>query len=87
MRFSDILKGRDRRLIGRVLMKRPRRWISTRSVLPNYGNVGLIAIRCAGCGLQPDESKSKWDFFKVVAVIPGEQAFRPEKEGNCPLVK
>lgn len=36
---------------------------------------------------KPEESKSKWDFFKVVATIPGEQAFRPEKEGNCPLVK
>src|SRR4051812_4014513 len=35
----------------------------------------------------PDESKSKWDLLKVVATIPGDQAFRPESEGNCPLVK
>lgn len=35
----------------------------------------------------PEESKSKWDLLKVVATIPGEQAFRPESEGNCPLVK
>ena len=35
----------------------------------------------------PDESTSKWDLLKVVATIPGEQAFRPESEGNCPLVK
>jgi branched-chain amino acid transport system substrate-binding protein len=35
----------------------------------------------------PDESKSKWDLLKVVATIPGDQAFRPENEGNCPLVK
>src|SRR5438477_8165168 len=36
---------------------------------------------------KPDESTSKWDLLKVVATIPGEQAFRPESEGNCPLVK
>jgi branched-chain amino acid transport system substrate-binding protein len=35
----------------------------------------------------PEDSKSKWDLLKVVATIPGEQAFRPESEGNCPLVK
>jgi branched-chain amino acid transport system substrate-binding protein len=36
---------------------------------------------------KPDESTSKWDLLKVVAIIPGDQAFRPESEGNCPLVK
>ena len=35
---------------------------------------------------RPEESKSKWDLLKVVATVPGEQAFRPESEGNCPLV-
>jgi branched-chain amino acid transport system substrate-binding protein len=34
----------------------------------------------------PAESKSKWDVLKVVATVPGEEAFRPLKEGNCPLV-
>jgi branched-chain amino acid transport system substrate-binding protein len=34
----------------------------------------------------PAESKSKWDVLKVVATVPGEDAFRPLKEGNCPLV-
>jgi branched-chain amino acid transport system substrate-binding protein len=36
---------------------------------------------------KPDESKSKWDLLKVVATIPGEDAFRPEKDGGCPLSK
>jgi branched-chain amino acid transport system substrate-binding protein len=36
---------------------------------------------------KPDESTSKWDLLMVVATIPGDQAFRPESEGNCPLVK
>ena len=31
---------------------------------------------------KPDESKSKWDLLKVVATIPGEDAFRPEKDGG-----
>jgi len=35
----------------------------------------------------PDESKSKWDLLKVVATIPGDQAFRPDSEGDCPLAK
>ncbi|MGP0059959.1 MAG: ABC transporter substrate-binding protein [Beijerinckiaceae bacterium] len=34
----------------------------------------------------PAESQSKWDVLKVVATVPGEEAFRPLKDGNCPLV-
>src|SRR3954454_15915150 len=36
---------------------------------------------------KPDESQSKWDLLKVVGTVPGEDAFRPEKDGGCPLVK
>jgi branched-chain amino acid transport system substrate-binding protein len=36
---------------------------------------------------KPDDSQSKWDLLKVVATIPGEDAFRPEKDGGCPLSK
>ena len=35
----------------------------------------------------PDESKGEWDLAKIVATLPGEQAFRPLHEGGCPLVK
>jgi branched-chain amino acid transport system substrate-binding protein len=35
----------------------------------------------------PEESKSKWSLLKLVATVPGEQAFRPEGEGNCSLTK
>ena len=35
----------------------------------------------------PEESKSEWDLAKIIATIPGEQAFRPLSEGGCPLVK
>ncbi len=36
---------------------------------------------------KPSESKGPWDYYNVRATIPAEQAFRPEKEGGCPLVK
>jgi branched-chain amino acid transport system substrate-binding protein len=35
----------------------------------------------------PDESKGEWDLAKIIATIPGDQAFRPLNEGGCPLVK
>ena len=35
----------------------------------------------------PEESKGDWDLAKIVATIPGDQAFRPLSEGGCPLVK
>jgi branched-chain amino acid transport system substrate-binding protein len=35
---------------------------------------------------KPNESKDKWDLLKVVSTIRGEDAFRPESEGNCKLV-
>jgi branched-chain amino acid transport system substrate-binding protein len=34
----------------------------------------------------PAESKSEWDVFKVIATIETGQAFRPLKDGGCPLV-
>jgi branched-chain amino acid transport system substrate-binding protein len=33
----------------------------------------------------PAESKYPWDYYKVLRTIPGEQAFRPLKDGGCPL--
>lgn len=35
----------------------------------------------------PSESKGDWDYFKLVATVPAEEAFRPLNEGGCPLVK
>ncbi len=36
---------------------------------------------------KPSESKGPWDYYKVRATIPAEQAFRPLDQGDCPLVK
>ncbi len=35
----------------------------------------------------PVESKGAWDNYKLIATIPGDKAFRPLEEGNCPLLK
>ena len=34
----------------------------------------------------PTESKGPWDYYKVRATIPADEAFRPLSEGGCPLV-
>jgi branched-chain amino acid transport system substrate-binding protein len=34
----------------------------------------------------PEESKGGWDLVKMVATVPGNEAFRPLNEGGCPLV-
>jgi branched-chain amino acid transport system substrate-binding protein len=36
---------------------------------------------------KPAESKGPWDYEKIRATIPADQAFRPLKDGECPLVK
>jgi len=36
---------------------------------------------------KPEESKYPWDYYKVLATIPGDEAFRPLSESECPLVK
>jgi branched-chain amino acid transport system substrate-binding protein len=36
---------------------------------------------------KPSESKGPWDYYKTVATIPADEAFRPLKDGGCSLVK
>ncbi len=35
----------------------------------------------------PSESKNKDDIYKLLATVPAEEAFRPLKDGGCPLIK
>ncbi len=35
----------------------------------------------------PEESKGPWDYYKILRTIPGDEAFRPLQDGNCPLVQ
>jgi branched-chain amino acid transport system substrate-binding protein len=36
---------------------------------------------------KPSESKGPYDYYKIRATIPADQAFRPIDQGDCPLVK
>ncbi|MFP5462193.1 MAG: ABC transporter substrate-binding protein [Gammaproteobacteria bacterium] len=36
---------------------------------------------------KPGESKAPYDYYKLRATIPADQAFRPIDQGDCPLVK
>ena len=36
---------------------------------------------------KPAESKAPWDYYKLRATIPADEAFRPMADGGCPLVK
>ena len=51
--------------------------IDGRKIHPAY----LVEVK------KPAESKGEWDYYKLVATIPANEAFRPLKDGGCPLVK
>jgi branched-chain amino acid transport system substrate-binding protein len=36
---------------------------------------------------KPEESKAPWDYYKQLATIPAEEAWRPLDQSECPLVK
>ncbi len=36
---------------------------------------------------KPAESKAPWDYYKVLATLPADVAFRPLADSTCPLVK
>ena len=51
--------------------------IDGRKIHPAY----LVEVK------KPSESKGPWDYYKIRATIPADQAFRPLKDGECSLVK
>jgi branched-chain amino acid transport system substrate-binding protein len=36
---------------------------------------------------KPSESKGAWDYYKLIATIPADQAFTPLEKSSCPLLK
>jgi branched-chain amino acid transport system substrate-binding protein len=36
---------------------------------------------------KPSESKGRWDDYKLLATVPGSEAFQPLEQSRCPLVK
>jgi branched-chain amino acid transport system substrate-binding protein len=51
--------------------------IDGRKIHPAY----LVEVK------KPSESKGPYDYYKILATIPAEQAFRPLADGGCELVK
>ncbi len=51
--------------------------VDGRKIHPAY----LVEVR------KPSESKGPYDYYKVLATIPADQAFRPIGDGGCELVK
>ena len=35
---------------------------------------------------KPEELKGPWDYYKLISTTPADKAFRPMREGGCPLV-
>jgi branched-chain amino acid transport system substrate-binding protein len=35
---------------------------------------------------KPEESRYRWDYYKILQTIPGEEGFRPMDDGGCPLL-
>ena len=36
---------------------------------------------------KPSESKARWDYYKLVGTVSGNDAFQPLELSRCPLVK
>jgi branched-chain amino acid transport system substrate-binding protein len=32
------------------------------------------------------ESRAPWDYYRRLRTVPAEQAFRPIKDGGCPMI-
>jgi branched-chain amino acid transport system substrate-binding protein len=62
----------DDKLYGRSTVR-----VDGRKIHPMY----LFEVK------SPGESKGPWDYYKLRATIPADEAFRPLAEGGCPLVK
>jgi branched-chain amino acid transport system substrate-binding protein len=62
----------DDRLFGKGTVR-----IDGRKVHPMY----LFEVKT------PAESKGAWDYYKLLATIPADEAFRPLAQGGCPLVR
>jgi branched-chain amino acid transport system substrate-binding protein len=37
--------------------------------------------------MSPAESKDSWDVYKILAMIPGDEAFLPLAKSTCPMLK
>src|SRR5438552_4359791 len=61
----------DDKLMGKGMVR-----IDGRKIHPMY----LFEVK------KPEESKAPWDYYKQLATIPADEAWRPLDQGECPLV-
>jgi branched-chain amino acid transport system substrate-binding protein len=72
LKAVEALKSSDDPLFGKGMVR-----ADGRHVHPMY----LFEVK------KPSESKGPWDYYKLRATIPADQAFRPMDQGDCPMVK
>jgi branched-chain amino acid transport system substrate-binding protein len=36
---------------------------------------------------KPSDSKGRWDYYKLIGTVSGNDAFQPLEQSRCPLVK
>ena len=81
----DRAKGSGRDMIAAMRADPPEDAIFGRSEIREDGRV-IHPIHLFEAKT-PNESKGPWDLLRLIDTIPTDQAFRPIKEGGCPMIK
>src|SRR6516165_7194294 len=86
----------DTRAFSKRFMERVKR-VPTSAQAGVYSSVThyLQAVKAAGTTdsaavikvMKPSESRGRWDDYKLLATVPGNEAFQPLEASRCPLVK
>ena len=58
-------------------------WAPARSPLKSLAIIGRLYLWQVK---KPDESKGRWDYYKLAKTIPVEDAWRPLDQGGCSFV-
>jgi branched-chain amino acid transport system substrate-binding protein len=86
LKAVDALKGKDPAAVMAKMKEMP-----TEDPLFGHGSIRPDGRTLHDMYLfqvkKPEESKGDYDYYKLVSTIPAAEAFRPLKEGGCPLVK
>ena len=75
----------------RGLSVSPQLWANAAEYTAGVIKIGVLSDRSGTysdlAGNGSVESEGSWDSYKVRVVAPAAEAFRPMKDGGCPLVK
>lgn len=85
LRSIETTKTDDSRKVMRAMKDTPMEYFGNTGKIREDGrfvhDLGLWEVK------KPEESKYPWDYYKLVAKIPGEQAFASLEENACKYVK